>query len=130
MLRDMQCRLLVYKQHSMHWFKMDRFYHPLCSLTASETGANTNTLSIYQLCYVYLATTMSGIYGEWICWCGREGGGGCQTLMNSGGFYLCIDTAKWLVAIIMTEWLSKVGKNLEIFQWWVWVRGLKGLALL
>lgn len=25
---------------------------------------------------------------------GEGGGGGCQTLMNSGGFYLCIDTAK------------------------------------
>lgn len=58
-------------------------------------------------------------------------GGGCQTLMNSGGVYLCIDTAKWLVAI-MTEWLSKMGKNLERFQWCAWVNvgGWKGMALL
>lgn len=74
MLKDMQCRLLVYKQHSMHWFKMDRFYHPLRSLTASETGANTNTLSLSTvLC-------LSGNKNVWDLWGVNllvwEGGGG------------------------------------------------------
>lgn len=88
----------------------------LFALSLHQRQVPTQTLS---LC-LSAVLCLSGNKNVWDLWGVNllVGEGGCQTLMNSGGFYLCIDTAKWLVAI-MTECLPKVGKNLERFQWCV-----------
>lgn len=94
MLKDMQCRLLVYKQHSMHWLRWADFI-TLFALSLHQRQVPTQTLSFYLSAVLCL----SGNKNVWDLWgvnllVWEGGGGGCQTLMNSGGFYLCIDTAK------------------------------------
>lgn len=92
----MQCRLLVYKQHSMHWLRWTDFI-TLFALSLHQRQVPTQALSLY-LSAVLCLSGNKNVWDLWgvnlLVWERGEGVGGCQTLMNSGGFYLCIDTAK------------------------------------
>lgn len=86
MLKDMQCRLLVYNIACIGLRWTD--FITLFALSLHQRQVPTQTLS---LC-LSAVLCLSGNKNVWDLW-------GvnllvCQTLMNSGGFYLRIDTAK------------------------------------
>lgn len=86
-LKDMQCRLLVYKQHSMHW-RDGQISSPSFALSQQQEPANTNTLTTI-LSAVLCLIGNNNVWDLWGINLLVEGGGGV-VVINSGGVYLCM----------------------------------------
>lgn len=90
-LKDMQCRLLVYKQHSMHW-RDGQISSPSFALSQQQEPANTNTLTTI-LSAVLCLIGNNNVWDLWGINLLVEGGGGWLSLILEVFIFVCMDTS-------------------------------------